>query len=57
LKELKKLKHYRRLDLAGSRVFVRAVQQVNGWENKLHRFACSAVISATGRGAAGEKGR
>jgi hypothetical protein len=47
LKELKKLKRYRRVALAGSRVFIRAVQQVNGWENRLYMFASSAVIPAS----------
>jgi hypothetical protein len=47
LKDLKKLARYRRTALAGSRVFVRAVQQVNGWEDKLHMFAGSAVIPAS----------
>jgi hypothetical protein len=47
LKELKKLKRYRRVALAGSRVFIRAVQQVNGWENKRHMFAGSVVIPAS----------
>jgi hypothetical protein len=45
LKELKKLKRYRRVALAGSRVFVRAVQQVNGWENKLHMNSPKAPFS------------
>jgi hypothetical protein len=47
LKDLKKLARYRRTVLAGSRVFVRAVQQVNGWEDKLHMFAGSAVVPAS----------
>ena len=47
LKELKKLKRYRHVTLAGSRVFIRAVQQVNGWENKRYMFASSAVIPAS----------
>jgi hypothetical protein len=47
LKELKKLKRYRRVVLAGSRVFIRAVQQVNGWENRRHMFAGSVVIPAS----------
>jgi hypothetical protein len=47
LKELKKLKRYRHVALAGSRVFIRAVQQVNGWENKRHMFAGSVVIPAS----------
>ena len=44
LRELKKLKRYRHVALAGSRVFVRAVQQVNGWEDKRHMFVSSAVV-------------
>ena len=47
LKELKKLNRYRRVALAGSRVFIRAVQQVDGWENKRYMFASSAVIPAS----------
>ena len=47
LKELKKLKRYRRVTLAGAWVFIRAVQQVNGWENKRYLFASSAVIPAS----------
>ena len=47
LRELKKLKRYRHVALAGSRVFIRAVQQVNGWENKPHIFASSAVLAAS----------
>jgi hypothetical protein len=33
--------------LAGLRVFIRAVQQVNGWENRPYMFASSAVIPAS----------
>jgi hypothetical protein len=47
LKELKKLKRYRHVTLAGSRVFIRAVQQVNGWEDRRHMFAGSVVIPET----------
>jgi hypothetical protein len=47
LKELKKLKRYRRVALAGSRIFIRAVQQVNGWGNRRYMFASSAVIPAS----------
>jgi hypothetical protein len=47
LKELKKLKRYRHVALAGSRVFIRAVQQVNGWEDRRHMFAGSVVIPAS----------
>ena len=45
--DLKKLKRYRRVALAGSRVFIRAIQQVNGWENKLLMFASGAGIPAS----------
>jgi len=44
LKELKQLKRYHHVALAGSRIFIRAVQQVNGWEDKRHMFASSALI-------------
>ena len=44
LREWKKLKRYRHVALAGSRVFVRAVQQVNGWEDRRHMFVNSAVV-------------
>jgi len=47
LKELKKLKRYHHVALAGSRVFIRAVQQANGWENRRHMFASSVVIPAS----------
>jgi hypothetical protein len=47
LKELKKLERYRHAALAGSRVFIRAVQQVNGWENRRHMFASSVVVPAS----------
>jgi len=47
LKVLKKLKRYRRVALAGSRVFIRAVQQVKGWETKPHVFASSALVPAS----------
>jgi hypothetical protein len=47
LKELKKLKRYRHVTLAGSRVFIRGVQQVNGWENRRQMFASSVVIPAS----------
>ena len=46
LKELKKLKRYRHVALAGSRVFIRAVQQVNGWEDRRYVFTSSAVVPA-----------
>jgi hypothetical protein len=47
LKELKKLEWYRQAVLAGSQVFVRAGQQVSGWENKRYMFASSADIPAS----------
>jgi hypothetical protein len=47
LKELKKLKRHRHVALAGSQAFIRAVQQVKGWETKLHVFASSAPIPAS----------
>ena len=47
LTELKKPKRYRHVALAGSRVFIRAVQQVNGWEDRRHMFAGSVVIPAS----------
>src|ERR1017187_5590090 len=46
LKELKKLKRYRHVALAGSRVFIRAVQQVNGWENRRYMFVGNVVVPA-----------
>ena len=46
LKELKKLKRYRHVALAGSRVFIRAVRQVNGWEDRRYVFTSSAVVPA-----------
>jgi hypothetical protein len=33
--------------LAVSDGFIRAMQQVKGWETKLHRFASSALIPAS----------
>ena len=56
LKELKKLKRYRHVALAGSRIFIRAVQQVNGWENKRYMFVSSAVVPARQSGAGGQTG-
>jgi hypothetical protein len=47
LKEPKKLKRYRHPTLPGSRVFIRAAQEVNGWENKRYMLASSAVIPAS----------
>jgi hypothetical protein len=52
---LAKLKEWRRLadrryqvPLPDSRVFIRAWQQVNGWENELGMFRASALVPATG---------
>ena len=36
------------LSLPDSRVFIRAWQQVNGWENELGMFRASALVPATG---------
>jgi hypothetical protein len=47
LKEPKKLKRYRHVTLTGSRVFIGALQQVNGWEVKLHMFASRGLIPAS----------
>jgi hypothetical protein len=48
---LEKLKDWRKLDykryhlpLEGSRIFVRVLQQVNGWVHELGRFQASAVV-------------
>ena len=50
---LKKLKQWRVLTdqryhvpLAGARVFIRAIQQVNGWDNELGTFQGSALVPA-----------
>jgi hypothetical protein len=50
---LKKLKEWRKLKdkayhipLEGSRVFIRVLQQVNGWENELRRFQANALAPA-----------
>jgi len=45
--EPRNLKRYRRVNLESSRVFTRAVQQVAGWEAKLHRFSSSALVPAS----------
>jgi len=47
LKELKKQRRCRYLTLAGSRFFICAVQQVQGWETKPHVFASSAIVPAS----------
>jgi hypothetical protein len=48
---LKKLKEWRKMDckryhvpLEGSKVFVRVLQQVNGWQNELGRFQASVLV-------------
>jgi hypothetical protein len=48
---LKKLKEWRKIDykrydvpLEGSKIFVRVLQQVNGWQNELGRFQASALV-------------
>ena len=48
---LKKLKEWRKfkkkryqVPLEGARIFIRVWQQVNGWENKLHRFLGSDFV-------------
>jgi hypothetical protein len=48
---LKKLKEWRKMDdkryhvpLEGSKLFIRIVQQVNGWQNELGRFQASALV-------------
>ena len=58
---LKKLKEWRRLKgkryhvaWEGSRIFIRAWQQVNGWEDKLWRFEGSAFVPARKAGGAGK---
>ena len=47
LKEPKKLERYRHVALAGSRILIRAVQQVHGCEDKRYLFDGSAVIPAS----------
>jgi hypothetical protein len=52
LKEPKKLMHYLRVALADSRVFTRAMQQVNGWEDKQeHKRATRQLRRGEGAGA------
>jgi hypothetical protein len=53
---LRKLKEWRKLQdrkyhvpLEGSRVFVRAWQQTNGWENESAKFLASALVPVGGR--------
>ncbi len=44
LKQWRKLKHQRyHIPLAGSRIFIRVWQQVNGWENELGMFRANAL--------------
>ena len=58
---LKKLKEWRRLAdrryhvrLAGARIFIRAVQQVNGWQNEAGTFRANELVPVKKR-AAGDK--
>jgi hypothetical protein len=45
LKECRKMDHQRyHVPLEGSKIFVRVVQQVNGWQNELGRFQASALV-------------
>jgi hypothetical protein len=44
---LKKLKHYLRVALAGSRIFIRVMQQVNTWGHKRHLCARGALVPAS----------
>ena len=60
---LKKLKDWRLLadkryhvPLRGARIFIRAVQQVNGWENELGMFRASALVPVPRRPAGGRAG-
>jgi len=61
---LTKLKEWRILKedkyhvpLPGAKIFLRAVQQVNGWENELGMFRAAAFVPATPAAAAMEMGR
>jgi hypothetical protein len=51
LKELKKLKRHRHVARESSRIFIRTVQQVNGWADRLCMFASSALIPDVGAAA------
>jgi len=53
-REWRKLKDKRyQVPLPGSKIFVRAWQQVNGWENQIFARMSSALVPAQGRPAAG----
>jgi hypothetical protein len=45
-KEVKKLKRYRRVALAGSRIFIRAWQQVEAWECRGQMRLTEALVPA-----------
>jgi len=45
-KELKKLKHYPHVALAGSRILIRAWQQVEGWECRQQMRLTEAPVPA-----------
>ena len=60
---LTKLKEWRKLSgkkyqvpLDGAKVFIQAVQQVNGWENDLWMFRSSAIVPAKAVGSGRKKG-
>ena len=45
LKEWRKMEDQRyRVPLEGSKIFIRVIQQVNGWQNELGRFQASALV-------------
>ena len=45
LKEWRKMEDKRyRVPLEGSKIFIRVVQQMNGWQNELGRFQASALV-------------
>jgi hypothetical protein len=46
LKELKKLKRHRHVTVAGSRVFIRAAQQVEAWECREQMRLTEALVPA-----------
>ncbi len=58
LKEWRKLKDKRyQVPLPGSKVFVRAWQQADGWENRVFARVTSALVPDNGRSAAGPANR
>jgi len=47
LEDWRKLKHRRyQVPVEGSRIFVRVVQQINGWKHELGIFQASALVPA-----------